>query len=181
MSVLAAMNQVLTPDAVMWAAAAASLVLLVSVGAVRFVLAGGRRDAGFRALRIALVLVLMLTAGLPLALFFAGEAVSGLPCGCFLAFFPLFCYYFGKGLGYEKGRGGLADLVGLENAGDVEDAQDRLYESRLRFPSREAVLTSIARLTRAEAPSGAEATAREPDESGSAGSGEILDVLVEEV
>lgn len=185
MSLLDTVNSILTADWILWSATAISFVLLILIRPVSGILAGGGRDSVTKALRAVIVLMIVLIVALPFLILAAGEPVAGLPYGCFLLIFPLFCYYFGRGVGHEKGRKGIMDLVGLDEYDGMEDAQDRLYESRLRFPKREGVSASIAQLTRG---AGDTAPGDSPGPSGTDNHGskpprnsEVLDVTVEEV
>lgn len=141
------LNTVITPDNVLWAAAIVSFILLLLVRVVSDIMISPRRDTGTRMLKVLIILALIVLVGFPFLVLITGEKVNGTPCGCFLLFFPLFCYYFGKAVGYGKGHRYVWDLVGLNDFDNIEDAQDRLYESRLRFPDSGSVGASISELS----------------------------------
>lgn len=184
MVILDAVNSILTADKLVWVAAGLSFVLLLFVRPVTTILAGGRRGAVARTMRSMIVLGVFVVVALPFVILATGEPVSGLPYGCFMLIFPLFCYYFGKGLGFQRGRRGVMDLVGIDEYDGVEDAQDRLYESRLRLPAGEAVAASIARLSRGDGDAPADNAVRPDADNKNARpsrNSEILEVAVEEV
>lgn len=141
------MNQWLTPDSVLWVAAVVSLALLALSGPVAEIMLSPRRDGGMRAAKVALYLCISLVVLLPCLVLLTGETVTGTPCGLYLVFFSIFCYYTGKRIGAENGRRSISDLMGLGSAKSMEEAQDRLFESRLRLPSRNEVVESIAVLS----------------------------------
>jgi hypothetical protein len=142
------LNRWVNNDTVMWTAAVVSFVLLVLVKPVAAVWVSERRDQTMRLLKVILFLVFFVLVLIPFLVLITGETVKGTPCGLYLLFFPLFCYYLGKNRGTESGRRSVTELVGLDTFDSIEDAQDRLYESRLRFPTRELVSASIISLSR---------------------------------
>lgn len=171
------MNRWITPESVLWTAAVVSLLLLALSRPVSVVWISGRRDGVMRVYRVLLYICVFFLVFFPCLVLISGETVKGTPCGLYLLFFSLFCYYLGKNIGMEKGRRGIADLMGLDAANSIEEAQDRLFESRMRLPGRNQVVESITTLS---------AVARQStgigaviDDAG--GDDEIMDVAVEEL
>ena len=173
------MNRWVTPDSVMWGAAGVSFILLIFVGPVSQVVASSRHDGVMRLLKIVLYFTLPLLVLFPALVLLTGETVSGTPCGFYLLFFSLFCYYLGRNTGHEKGRRELSELIGLEAFDDIEDAQDRLYESRQRYVSREDVVLSITNMAKGHPPPPAKGFSEKRGKANPAS--DVLDVMVEEV
>ena len=179
------MNRWITPENVMWLAAFVSLVLLVFVGPVSEIFLSRKNHGTMRLLKIALFFTLPLLVFFPALVLLMGETVRGTPCGFYLLFFSLFCYYLGKKTGFSIGRSNMSDLIGLEMFDSVEDAQDRLYESRQRLSSREEVIKSIAGLAKKKPVPGFRPEEVDDDESGippqhrRGRKSEVLDVVVE--
>ncbi len=67
----------------------------------------------------------------------------------YILFFSGFCYHVGRSSGWRTGRRHLGDMLGMESPEHMEDTQDRLFESRLRYPSRADVVKSIGELAKA--------------------------------
>ena len=168
-------NRWITPDTVLWAAAAVSFALLVLTVPVAGILSSQRRDSVMRLMKVGIILLLIVLVGLPFLVLVTGEKADGRAVACFLLFFPIFCYYQGKILGLEKGRRNVTDLIGLDDFDNMEDAQDRLYESRLRHPRRESVVQSIKDLSAGGKPAGGEGG------RGNSRKSEVMEVAVEEV
>ncbi len=153
---VARVNALLTPENVMWGAAGLSFVLLLLSGPAARVAASARRDGATRAAKILLFFAVALVVLFPALVLMTGEVVPGVPCGFYLLFFALFCYYLGRAAGRARGRSEVSELIGLDMFGSVEEAQDRLYESRQRHATRGEVEQSIIALS-AAAKDGAEA------------------------
>ena len=175
---LTTVNQVLSANTVIWTAAAAAFLLLLLVRPVSEIWVSKRRDTAMRVMKVVLYFAIIMMIALPFLVLVTGETVSSAACGYYLLFFPLFCYYLGKRAGDDRGRADVRELIGLEMFDSMEDAQDRLYESRLRFKRHDEVVESITAL------------ASEEDGKRSGGTGvhgrknrntEILDVTVEEI
>lgn len=64
----------------------------------------------------------------------------------YVVFFAVFCYYKGWAAGRTVGRKEITELLGLDSPDQIADTQDRLFESRLRFPLRMDVVKSIGDL-----------------------------------
>ena len=173
------MNRWVTPESVMWGAAGVSFVLLIFAGPISQVVASGRNDGVVRLLKILLFFILPLLVLFPALVLLTGETVSGTPCGFYLLFFSLFCYYLGRNIGYERGRRELSELIGLEAFDDIEDAQDRLYESRQRYLSRDDVVLSITNMAKGRPPPPPKGFSEKGGKASSAS--DVLDVMVEEV
>ncbi len=180
---MASFNRWFTADAVLWSAAAVSFLLLLLTVPLAAILTSTRRDSPVRVAKILFYVVLILVLLLPCLLLLTGEAINGLPCGLYLLFFPLFCFYLGRRIGYRSGERDMGDKIGLEMFDNLEEAQDRLYESRLRFPSPTGVGESIVALSRQASPD----VPKTPDPAVTAGSGKghaktkVMEVEVEEV
>ncbi|MDR3077283.1 MAG: hypothetical protein LBV15_00790 [Planctomycetota bacterium] len=143
----------------LWAAAALAFVLLILLEPVAEIWIGRRRDVSARLMRAVLfILVLGLEAVPPFLI--AWE--SGAAVFFQVLFFPIFCYFLGKRTGWDAGRDHLSELLGVESRVGLEEAQDRLFESGMRFASRAEVVKSITDLVKAreETRAGAE---REPN------------------
>ncbi len=169
---VALVNEWLTPENVVWAAAAASFLLLLLSGPLSRVAASPRRDGAVRLVKVCVAIFVPLLALFPALILFTGEEVPGAACSIYLLFFSLFCYYMGRGAGRARGRSEISDRVGLDLFDSVEEAADRLYESRQRFATRGEVEKSIVSLA-AAAKSGSAADVDAATE--------VLDVAVEEV
>ncbi len=134
-----------------WAGAGAlSAFLLVFLNPAVEALTSRRRDVVARGVRIALYLLVPPLAVLPSLVFLVAGAEPGGGIWLFLyvVFFVLFCYHLGKRIGLVQGEGRIRELVGLDTAENVEDAQDRLFESRMRFPARADVVKSIGEMAK---------------------------------
>ncbi len=180
---MATLNRWFTVDTVMWSAAAVSLVLLLLTVPVASVVTSGRRDVLMRLAKILFYVVLLLLFLFPCLVLLTGEVASGLPCGLYLLFFPLFCYYMGRRLGSRSGEQHQRELFGLDLFDSPEEVQDRLYESRLRFPSPVSVSDSIVELSRsASSHAATDPVASPPSPSpGKTSSSAVMEVEVEEV
>jgi hypothetical protein len=164
---VALLNQWLTPENVMWAAAGLSFALLVLSGPLARVASSPRHDGMVRVVKVCLFTLIPVMVLVPTLLLFAGEAVPGVPCAFYLLFFSLFCYYLGRETGRSRGRKEMSDRVGLEMFDNAEEAADRLYESRQRLATRAEVEQSITAMAKANKQPSAATTP------------EILDVMVE--
>ena len=128
-----------------WIAAALAFALLVLAEPAADIWSGRRRDGLARFMRAGLFLmVAALGVVPPLA---AREAGMGLFFHAVL--FPVFCYQLGKRIGWGAGRRHLEELLGIESRDGLEETQDRLFESGMRFPSRAEVVKSITDLAKA--------------------------------
>lgn len=177
-------NRLFTPSTVMWSAAGVALALLVLTRPVADIMTSGRRDGTMRGLKVFLYLLLFLEVALPALLLVTGEGGTTPATGLYVLFFPLFCYYLGKGIGRRQGRQAVTELVGLDSFDNIEDAQDRLFESRMRFPRREEVIESIGALSKAADKANQQPPAVKNAEAGSGDTNEdddIFEVAVEEV
>ncbi len=180
---MAMFNRWFTADALLWAAAATSFLLLVLTVPLASVLTSSRRDSTVRVVKILFYVVLILLFLLPCLVLLTGEAVAGLPCGLYLLFFPLFCFYLGRRIGHQSGARDMREQIGLDIFDNLEEAQDRLYESRLRFPSPTAVSESIMELSRQESPVQPQAPGSRKPSGKNRGESKtrVMDVEVEEV
>lgn len=178
------MNRWITPESVMWVAAVVSLLLLIGVGPVSEVFMSRRNDGGMRFLKIGLFFTLPLLIFFPALILLMGETVRGTPCGFYLLFFSLFCYYLGKKTGFSQGRSHMSDMIGLDQFDSIEEAQDRLYESRQRLPGREDVVKAIGGLAKKKPVPGFQPEEYEdederPPRRGRRRISEVMDVMVE--
>lgn len=176
------MNQWVTPGNVLWLAAAVSLLLLVFSRPVFAIWTSGSSGGAMRAYRTVLYVAVFFLVFFPCLILVVGETVDGLPCGLYVLFFSLFCYYLGKNIGVEQGRRAITDLMGLGTGSSIEEAQDRLFESHMRLPGRSQVAESIsahsAAARRKNGPAGSGPNGLRNDGIENA---EILDVAVEEL
>lgn len=190
-----------TTNVTIWAAAALLLLLLVMVGVVAGIISSRQREFTMLVLKTVVFMVLPILAVVPPLVLWAetvdwesigsttkqgdagavAEAVATSGTVTFVVVFyvvllAMFCYHLGKRVGREQGKLHIRELVGMETMETIEDAQDRLFESRMRLPSQTEVVESIGRMARArEAARRAEelqAVGREP---------EVDDVTVESV
>lgn len=129
-----------------------SLVFLLLNGPLHRLAAGRGRDAASRLLKGGFFVALPLLAFFPALTVETPGPLFNIVLLIYIVLFSLFCYYMGKRSGWTSGRKELSDFVGLDTPDDVEDVQDRLFESRLRFPVRSDVVASIAALARARQP-----------------------------
>ena len=130
------------------AAGALAAALLVFLDPVAEACSGRRQGVGARVARIILFFLVPALAVFP-ALVLAGSdsgAGVGLWLLLYVVFFSLFCYHFGKRIGLVRGEARLRELMGLDSKESTEDAQDRLFESRMRFPLRAEVVKSIGEM-----------------------------------
>ncbi|MDR2392366.1 MAG: hypothetical protein LBE84_11900 [Planctomycetota bacterium] len=126
----------------LWAAAAISFLLLCLAGSIAGAWSN-RPRGGRRAVRA------VLCAAIPVAgLFPALAAAEALGFGILFhaIFFSLFCYVLGQRTGWTQGRDHMRELMGIESLDSVDEMQDRLLESGMRFPSRAGVVQSIVEL-----------------------------------
>ncbi|MCC8167008.1 MAG: hypothetical protein LIQ31_12865 [Planctomycetes bacterium] len=137
----------LNEDVVLWSAAALSFLLLVGMPWVTAALTSRRRGAATRAAKVFLILVILCVVVAPLLVLLTATAVDGRPCGLYLLFFSLFCYYSGKRFGTERGRRNVEERLDLSSFDSDIEVTDRLLESRLRYPRPEDVVTSIKELS----------------------------------
>ncbi|MCC8107938.1 MAG: hypothetical protein LIQ30_02600 [Planctomycetes bacterium] len=137
----------LTEDMVLWSAAALAFLLFVGTPYVTAALASRNRGVLTRAAKVVLVLVILDVAVSPLLVLFTAPQVDGRPCGLYLFFFSLFCYYSGKRVGAERGRRNVEERLDLAAFDSDIEVTDRLLESRLRFPNPEDVVASIKTLS----------------------------------
>lgn len=138
-------------NAVLWISAAVALVLFVGIGMVSEIAVSRRRDIVMRVLKISLYITLPVLAVLPALTATAGTdfTLSGALI-FYVVFFAGFCYYLGKRIGRHDGQRYVRELVGMESGETVEEAQDRLFESRMRFATRSEVVDSIAEMAKAQ-------------------------------
>lgn len=171
------MNKWITPETVMWGAAGVSFVLLVLSGPLARIVVSRRNDGAVRLAKILLFFTLPLLVLFPALVLLTGETVYGTPCGFYLLFFSLFCYYMGRNVGFERGRREISELIGLDAFDSIEDAQDRLYESRQRYLAHDEVVLSISNMAKGRPPPPTRFAA-ESRAKGNAAS-DVLDVMVE--
>ncbi len=136
-----------TENMVLWSAAVLSFLLLLGTPFVSRVLASRNRGAATRAAKVIVILVILDVVVMPLLILFTADRVDGRPCGLYLLFFSLFCYYSGKRVGAERGRRDVEERLDLSSFDNDIEVTDRLLESRLRFPLPEDVVTSIKTLS----------------------------------
>lgn len=173
-------------NGIVWLAALLALLLLAGVSFVAEVFMSRRRDLSIRLLRTTvgiLVPALALAPGLT-RMAYDENLLSGLALLVFAVFFALFCYYLGKRVGTEQGRKRISDLVGLDSADNITDAQDRLFESRMRFPNPADVIKSIGEMAKANEAERLEkerAAVRELKDKQTASAADMDDVEVVEI
>ena len=133
-----------------WLAAGLALALLFLVNVVAQAMLSRGSDVVMRLFRLGVYLILPLLAIVPALLMLASRMGQGVGLGLlfYVVFFGLFCYYLGKRVGTELGRKHISDLVGLDSPDNIEDAQDRLFESRMRYPVRADVVKSIGEMAK---------------------------------
>lgn len=135
----------------LWLPAAVAFSLLVMVKGVSEVLCARGYGGAVRMYRGALYILIPLLLLLPSLLIDTGGSIINAGLLFYILFFSGFCYYLGRNLGWKAGRRNLSELIGMETPESLEDTQDRLFESRMRFPHRGDVVKSIGELAKAEA------------------------------
>ncbi|MCC8190202.1 MAG: hypothetical protein LIP77_06130 [Planctomycetes bacterium] len=134
---------------VIWGSALLSLMLLFTVGSIADIFTSRRRDLIMRFMQSVVFLLIPLLGLVPaMAAVIETSGRVGYGMVLYVAFFAMFIYYLGKDVGINQGKRHMGELVGLDSPGNLEDAQDRLFESRMRFPTRAGVVESIGRMAR---------------------------------
>lgn len=137
-------------NAILWFSAAIALFLLLTVGLMSEIVTSKRRDTVMRFLKVFLYITIPVLAVVPGLTATAGtDFLLSAALIFYVVFFVAFCYYLGKRVGVNQGQRQIRELVGMDSTESVEEAQDRLFESRMRFLSRAEVVESIGTLAKA--------------------------------
>lgn len=152
------MSELLSPGAAsgnaqlfLWAAVLVLVGLMASLGTVAELILSRRRDTGARLMRVFLYMAFPGLIVVPVMMLADqyDNGLLGLALFFYVVLYVLFCYYLGRRIGRVQGRKSISDLVGLDSPNEIEDAQDRLFESRMRYPLRADVVKSIGEMAKA--------------------------------
>jgi len=142
-------NSLGNANLIIWVAAVLSLLLLLLIGMMAEIIVSPRRDFAARVVQTAVFTLIPLLAFVPaLTLAVVTDGAVTYALAFYVVLYALFCYYLGKRVGVFRGKKQISELVGLDTADSIEDAQDRLFESRMRLLSRSAVVESIGRMAK---------------------------------
>lgn len=136
-------------NAILVVSAIAAFAMLVGVGVVTGIVLSRRRDGIMRLFKSLAFIAIFAVTAIPCFLLSAGSAfLVSFALPFYVVFLAFFCYYLGKGVGEQRGRQQFRDLMGMDSSESIEDAQDRLFESRMRLPCRSEVVLSIGNLAK---------------------------------